>query len=53
MDQIGVVLNPEPGPAQPEQTVFELRDGGYAQVSKPSGSFAAGRSRGELARPAG
>jgi Uma2 family endonuclease len=35
------ILNPDP--PQPELTVFELRDGGYALVAKASGSFAADR----------
>jgi len=44
------ILNPDP--PQPELTVFELLDGGYALVAKPSGSFAADRSHSELVRPA-
>lgn len=36
------ILNPDP--PQPELTVFELWDGGYAPVAKPSGPFAVGRA---------
>ena len=35
------ILNPDP--PQPELTVFELGEGGYALVAKASGPFAAGR----------
>ena len=34
------ILNPDP--PQPELTVFELRDGGYAPVAKTSQPFAVG-----------
>ncbi len=35
------IVNPDP--PQPELTVFELRDGGYALAAKTSGPFTAGR----------
>jgi Uma2 family endonuclease len=35
------IVNPDP--PQPELTVFELRDGGYALVAKTSGPFTVGR----------
>jgi hypothetical protein len=35
-------MNRRGHPPQPELTVFELREGGYAPVAKTSGSFAAG-----------